>query len=60
MSVADEQPPDPQSAAKSVAAYLRVSANCSPDSSKGQLDRIKEYAASQGCRVAIIFEEVTK
>ncbi len=60
MSVADEQPPDPQGAAKTVAAYLRVSANCSPDSSKGQLDRIKEYAASQGCHVAIIFEDVTR
>jgi DNA invertase Pin-like site-specific DNA recombinase len=60
MSMADEQPPDPQGAAKTVAAYLRVSAICSSDSSKGQLGRIKEYAASQGCRVAIIFEDITR
>lgn len=58
--MADEQPPDPQGAAKAVAAYLRVSVICGPDSSKGQLDRIKESAASQGCRVAIIFEDVTR
>ena len=60
MSVADEQPPDLQGAAKAVAAYLRVSAICSPGSSRGQLDRIKEYAAGQGNHVAIIFEDVTR
>ena len=60
MSLADEQPPDLQGAAKTVAAYLRVSAICSPGSSRRQLDRINEYAASQDCRVAIIFEDVTR
>jgi hypothetical protein len=60
MSVADEQPPGPQGAAKTVAAHLRVSAICSPGSSTRQLDRIKEYAASQGCRVANILEDVTR